>query len=100
MSNNEIFMVGDKVFYTGSKYADRLNGKPGWLHAPVIDQPGSWVVEFPETRSSKDRTDSDDYIMSVRVLTKQHHAAPAAEHKKQEGPEVQPRRRKRDPDEE
>jgi hypothetical protein len=97
--SEEIFMVGDKVFYTGLKFKDRLNGKPGWLHAPVVNQPGSWVVEFPDTKANKDREDSDDYIMSVRVLTKQHHVAPA-EHKKQEGPEVQPRRRKRDPDEE
>jgi hypothetical protein len=97
--SDELFMIGDKVFYTGQKYRDRLSGKPGWLHARVENEPGVWVVEFIDTRNNKDKQDSDDYIMSMRVLTKQHHAIPAAE-KKHEGPEIQPRRRKRDPEEE
>jgi hypothetical protein len=97
--SEEIYMIGDVVYYTGTKFRDRLNGKKGWLHARVVGSSTAWVVEFPDTRNNKDKTDSDDYVMSTRVLTHQHHAAPAAE-KKQEGPEVQPRRRKRDPEEE
>jgi hypothetical protein len=99
--SNEFFMVGDVVYYTGTKFRDRLNGKKGWLHAPVENEPGVWVCEFPDTKNGKDRTDSDDYVMSTRVLTK-HHTTVAVEksEKKQEGPEVQPRRRKRDPEEE
>src|SRR5271154_5139559 len=97
--SDELFMIGDVVYYTGSKFRERLNGKKGWLHARVVGSTSTWIVEFPDTKNGKDREDSDDYIMSTKVLTKQHHVAPAAE-KKHEGPEVQPRRRKRDPEEE
>lgn len=103
--SDELFMLGDSVYYTGSKFRDRLNGKKGWLHAWVENQPGTAIVEFPDTKNGKDRTDSNDYVMSIRVLTK-HHIAPAVAEKteksdkKQEGPEVHPRRRKREPEEE
>jgi len=99
--SDELFMIGDKIFYVGSKYKDRLAGKPGWLHAPVINQPGVWVVEFPDTKNSKDPNDTDDYIMSVQVLSKARPEREVKEKdKKPEGPEIQPRRRRRDPEEE
>jgi hypothetical protein len=96
--SNEIFRIGDKISYTGSRYKDKLGGKAGWIHAPVINQPGTWVVEFPDTRNNKDQNDTDDYVMPEKHLTKWHPSA--AELKKIEGPEIQPRRRKKDPEEE
>jgi hypothetical protein len=100
MMSNELLMIGDKVYYVGQKYGDRLHGKPGWLHAPVVNEPGVWIVEFPDTRNAKDPEDTDDYIMSVNVLTRQRpHGAERKEEKK-EGPEIQPRRRRRTADEE
>jgi hypothetical protein len=93
---NVIYMMGDSVSYTGEKFKGRLNGKKGWIHAPVNGSPGMWVVEFPDTRDPKDRSDSDDYIMGEKVLAKWK-TSPAE--KKQEGPEIAPRRRRKDPEE-
>lgn len=89
--SDTMFMIGDAVFYTGEKYKGKLNGKKGWIHAPVINQPGCWITEFPGTRDTKDQNDTDDYVISQRFLT--HWRPSEKELKKQEGPEVQPRRR-------
>lgn len=94
---SETFMIGDKVFYSGDKYKDRLAGKAGWIHAPVSNQPGTWVVEFPDTRNGKDQKDSDDYVMSSQVLTRWKPSP--AELKKSEGPDIQPRRSRKNEDE-
>lgn len=94
--NNELIMHGDAVFYTGQKFKDRLHGKRGWIHSSVLNQEGVYVVEFPDTRNPKDQEDTDDYVMSAQVLTKRN---PAPD-KKAEGPEVQPRRRRRNEAEE
>lgn len=91
------FMPGDRVYYTGKKFQDRLGGKPGWIHAPVNNNLDAFVVEFPDTRNTKDPTDTDDYVMHYTHLTDRR--PPTAE-KKQDGPEVQPRRRAKRPDEE
>lgn len=96
--SKELFMQGDPVFYVGEKFKERLHGKKGWIHAAVNNQPGVWVCEFPDTRNGKDPNDSDDYILTTRVLSKWRPSP--AEVKKQEGPEIQPRRRKKDPEEE
>lgn len=99
--NTPHFLPGDKVYYNGERFKDRLNGKMGWIHAPVVNNPEAFVVEFPDTRNPKDPNDTDDYIMPVRVLTvKRPPAAEKEKEKKQEGPEVQPRRRRRDAEEE
>jgi hypothetical protein len=93
--NDEILMEGDRVFYTGERFKEKLHGKPGWLHASVTNQPGVWVVEFPGTRNSKDQKDTDDYVMSSKWLTKKN----IAPDKKKDGPEIQPRRSRRSDDE-
>jgi hypothetical protein len=84
-----IFMPGDKVFYNGEKLARELTreGKSltGWIHAPVLNEPGAWVVFFPETK------EQDSYILSAKNLT---HYRPSKNEKQSGGPDVQPRRRK------
>jgi hypothetical protein len=93
-----LYLPGDPVFYVGEKYKDRLNGKKGWIHAPVVGNSNAWVVEFPDTRNSKDQKDTDDYIMSGDVLSKWRPSP--AELKKMEGPEIQPRRHRGNPEDE
>ena len=90
--SNEIFRQGDKVYYTGKKYASRLNGKIGWLVAELLNQPGAWSVEFPDTRSKDIQNDSDDYVMPSSSLTKVRPAHVPSE--KKEGPEIAPRRKR------
>ncbi len=99
MNHAPIYMPGDPVFYVGEKYKERLNGKKGWIHAPVIGNPNAFIVEFPDTRDAKDPDDTDDYIMPVRVLSKWR---PPREdkHEKHSGPEIQPRRRAKRSEEE
>jgi hypothetical protein len=101
-----IYLPGDKVYYSGEKFKERLNGKPGWIHAPVLGSTEKFVVEFPDTRNPKDPEDTDDYVMHVRVLTDRRPPASEKDHgkdkdgKKSEGPEIQPRRRKKTSEEE
>lgn len=97
MNYAPIFMPGDTVSYVGEKYKDKLNGKKGWIHAPVQGNPMAFVVEFPDTRDPKDPEDTDDYVMPARVLTRWR--APK-EDKHHAGPEIQPRRRSRRTEEE
>lgn len=85
--NTPIFMPGDCVYYTGSKFKSELvskDGKPhkGWIHAPVLNQPGVYVVEFPELKEG-------DFILAAVHLSK---ARPAKTDKYEGGPEIQPRR--------
>jgi hypothetical protein len=97
--SNELFMIGDKVSYVGQKFRDRLHGKAGWIHAKVENQDGHFVVEFPDTANRKENpNDTDDYVMSVKVLAR-FRVSPA-EAKKQEGPEVSPRRKRKEQEEE
>ena len=91
---SEIYMQGDKIYYCGSRFRDRLGSKPGWLHAPVLNQPGTWIVEFPGSRKEKDHSDSDDYVLSEQVFSHWRKEMDKETEKKQEGPEVQPRRRR------
>lgn len=88
--SNETFMVGDKVFYSGDRHRQELTreGKPlvGWIHATVVNQPHTYVVWFPDTK------EDDSYILAAKWLTK---VRPAPD-KKHDGPEIQPRRRKRE----
>ena len=92
MSNQEIFMQDDRVYYVGNK--ERLkqaltkDGKPlvGWIYAPVGNEPGAFVVFFPETK------EEDSYILSATNLSKYKPAAA----EKNKGPEIQPRRKKRE----
>jgi hypothetical protein len=94
MSDSPIFMPGDAVYYTGEKFKTELtskDGKPfkGWIHAPVLNQDGVFVVEFPDAKDG-------DYVISGRLLSR----ARPAKTEKHEGPEIQPRRRSKKPDEE
>jgi hypothetical protein len=98
-TSSPLFLPGDKIYYTGEKYKDRLNGKPGWIHAPVNGSDTKFVVEFPDTRNSKDQEDTDDYVMHASLLSKWRPEKDPKE-KKQEGPEIQPRRKRRDQEEE
>jgi hypothetical protein len=64
-----LFQAGDAVFYNGPRFKQELvakDGKPfkGWIHATVKNQPGAYVVWFPETK------ESDSFIMSEANLTK------------------------------
>lgn len=91
MSNlDPIYMEGDKVFYVGSKFKMDLTskeGKPyvGLIHARVENEPGVFVVEFPDTK------EGDSYVMSERVLSKYK----PARVERHDGPEVQTRARRK-----
>lgn len=86
MSNYDpIFMPGDAVYYTGEKLKEELTskeGKPfrGWIHAPVTNEPGAFVVWFPDTK------ESDSYVIGASNLTKarppkaKQHGGPVVEH--------------------
>lgn len=80
------FMPGDAVFYSGEKLKSELiskEGKPfkGWIHAPVSNEDGVYVVEFPDLKEG-------DYVISAANLTK----ARPAKSERHDGPEIQPRR--------
>jgi hypothetical protein len=99
MSNHSsLFLQGDAVYYTGNKFKQELSnkeGKPfkGWIHAPVINQDGAFVVWFPDTKGS------DSYILSGQNLSKAR--PPKAVEKDQDGPIIEhmPSRRKRSEEE-
>lgn len=87
MSEIDTFMPGDKVFYNGEKFKGELTreGKPlaGWIHALVQNEDDVYVVEFPDAKDG-------DYIIPARLLSR----ARPAKTEKNEGPEIQPRRKK------
>jgi len=98
-NHGPIFMPGDAVYYSGSK--ERLkqaltnkDGKPlkGWIHAPITNEEGKWVVWFPDTK------ESDSYILSASDLSKAR--PPKTVEKVHEGPIVEhmPVRRKKSED--
>jgi len=84
------FQQGDKVLYTGTKHKQELtrDGKSliGWVHAAVGNDPESYVVFWPETK------EQDSYVMHHSVLTRW------VKSDKSEGPDIQPRRKKREDD--
>ena len=80
------FMQGDTVVYTGEQLRAELNGKVGWVHARVIGVDGVFVVEFPDTK------EGDSYVIGEASL-KRHFSTDRTN-----GPEVAPRRHKRDDD--
>jgi hypothetical protein len=91
-----MFNQGDPVYYTGEKHKQALSskdGKPfkGWIHAPVQNEPGAFVVWFPDTK------EQDSYVLSAQNLTR---AKPPKVDKVQEGPLVEhvPSRRKKGED--
>lgn len=89
-----IFQAGDAVFYSGEKFKSELvskDGKPykGWIHAPVLNQPGAYVVEFPELKEG-------DFILAAANLNK----ARPAKSERHDGPEIQPRRSRKGEEEE
>lgn len=92
-----IFMPGDAVYYTGEKHKQSLSGKEGkphrgWIHASVQNEPGAFVVWFPDTK------ESDSYVLSADNLTK---ARPIVKvEKSHDGPVVEhmPNRRKHSED--
>lgn len=98
MSNlGPLYMPGDKVFYAGEKFKMELTskeGKPyvGLIHATVVNQPGHFVVEYPDTK------EGDSYVMHEGVLSKYRPANVKVDHRN-DGPEVQ-RKRKRNTEEE
>jgi hypothetical protein len=90
MNFDPIYQEGDLVYYCGQKFKQELTGKEGKpqtgiVHARVVNQPGHWVIEFPDTKQN------DSYIMSEKVLTK---FRPAKTEQKYDGPEVQKRRKR------
>lgn len=98
MSKNlgPLYMPGDKVFYVGEKHKMDLTGKEGkpyvgLIHAGVTNQPGHYVVEFPDTK------EHDSYVMSEQVLSKYRPANVKVDHRN-DGPEIQ-RKRKRNSEE-
>ncbi len=98
LNHGPIFMPGDAVYYTGEKFKQELSnkeGKPfkGWIHAPVQNQPGAFVVWFPDTK------EQDSYILSAQNLSK---ARPVKTvEKAKDGPIIEhmPSRRKRSEEE-
>lgn len=86
--HNEIIMIGDKVFYCGEKYRQELGGKIGWVHATVDNQPDSFCVEYPDTK------EHDSFVQHTSVLTKWR----PSKGEKHDGPDIQPRRRKKEDD--
>jgi len=81
-----MYMQGDKVRYSGQKFARELSGKGkvGEVVAHVQNQPGAYVVDFGD----------DSYVMGERSLT--HWRPTAAELKEgKTEPVVETRRRKR-----
>jgi len=89
--SSEIFQIGDPVYYCGQNERLKMSlsskdGKPfkGWIHAPVVNVTGSWVVEYP------DRKDYPSYVLSEQDLSKAHTP--------KDGPEIQPRRAKKEDD--
>jgi len=94
MSNHgPLFMPGDAVYYNGEKFKQELSGKEGkpfrgWIHASVQNEPGAFVVWFPDTKHS------DSYVMSAANLTKAR--PPTLKTEKQTGPVIEhmPSRRK------
>lgn len=94
MSNyGPLFMPGDPVYYIGEKHKAALTskeGKPfrGWIHAPVQNEPGAFVVWFPDTK------EQDSYVMAASNLSKAR--PPKTENAKHVGPVVEhvPNRRK------
>lgn len=92
MSNlDPIYQEGDQVFYTGAKFKGDLTGKEGKpqvgiVHARVVNEPGYWVIEFPNTKQN------DSYVMSEKVLSKFRPAAVKMD--RNDGPEVQKRRKR------
>ena len=92
-----LFQAGDPVFYSGEKFRSELNAKDGksikgWIVAPVHNQPGAYVVWFPETK------ESDSFILAEDHLTK---ARPPRIDKVKDGPLVEhmPARRRKGEDE-
>jgi hypothetical protein len=93
---SDIFLPEDCVFYVGDNERIKSEltskeGKPsiGYIHAPVENQEGVFVVEFPEVKGCP------SYLMRAENLT---HKRPSKT-EKVDGPEVQARRsRKRDAD--
>ena len=90
-----IYMEGDAVFYVGPNERIKTSltskeGKPfrGFIHAPVVNEPGAFVVEFPDTKGF------ESYILAGKNLTK----ARPPKTEGHDGPEVQPRRQKKDPE--
>jgi|HubBroStandDraft_5_1064220.scaffolds.fasta_scaffold296362_2 hypothetical protein len=63
-----MFQEGDKVFYVGSKFKSELSreGRPiaGVIHAAVRNQPGTWVIEFADTKKH------DSYIVHESLLSR------------------------------
>jgi len=91
MSNdNEVFMIGDCVFYTGNTKKALTSKSKAWIHAPVINDPGVWVVEYSETKQR------NSYLIHESELS--HYKPSKAETEKHVGPIVQPRYSKLDDD--
>ena len=84
--NRSDFAIGDKCFYNGDRHRNELGGKTGWIHSLVHNQPGTFVVEFSETKHC------DSYVIHESLLTKWR----PAKDKRTDGPEVQARRHKAD----
>lgn len=58
MSNDKHWLQGDLVVYTGEKNRGEIGGAPGEICAPVVNQPGTYVVAFGK----------DDYVLSGTLL--------------------------------
>ena len=59
----------DRVYYTGTKFKQELCGKEGkphigYIHAPVVNNPRAFVVEFPDVKGEP------SYVMDISVLSK------------------------------
>ena len=85
-SNIASYMPGDRVQYTGERHRQELGSKVGWVHASVEGSTGSYVVFFPDTK------EQDSYILHESILREYH------SNERVNGPEIAPRRRKKEDD--
>jgi hypothetical protein len=88
--NNEVFMIGDCVFYSGNTIKSITGKAKAWLHSQVGNDPGVWVVEYSETKQR------NSYLIHESELS--HYKPSKAEVEKHVGPIVQPRHSKLDDD--
>lgn len=62
--SQDTFYMDDRVFYAGSRFAQELNNKVGWVVSRVQNQDDSYVVFFENMKNDA------SYILSVQNMVK------------------------------
>lgn len=82
MSSHDKYMIDDRIYYCGSRWAQDLANKVGWVIAPIKNQEDSYVVFFEGMKK-----ENDTYVLSSQNIVK---IRPAKTD--QSGVEIRPRR--------